>query len=89
MVSAAGSTAAVNPPSRPQVAGTVIAVSACTRRRSLAGITAAIFASARTEDSETPATAEYVAADCRATATATASSSSITSGGSAAPAASW
>ncbi|CDR10904.1 predicted protein [Streptomyces iranensis] len=72
----------------PQPAGTVIARSASTRRRSRLGITCTTLASTRTEDSAMPSTAPS-AAVCNPTARATASSSSITSGGSTAPAASW
>ena len=81
-----GSTLALAEPS--QLAGTVIAPSACTRRRNRAGITCTTLASARTDDSAMPSTAPCAAA-CRPRARATASSSSTTSGGSAEPAASW
>ena len=69
-------------------AGTVIAASASTRRRSRTGITWTTLASARTDESAMPSTGPCAAA-CSPTASATASSSSTTSGGSAAPAASW
>ena len=68
----------------PQLAGTVAAVSASTRRRSRAGITWITLASARIDASAVPPAAPC-AAICRPTARATASSSSTTSGGSAVP----
>src|SRR5258708_6453036 len=54
-----GSTLSWTPP--PQLAGTVIAPSASTRRRSPDGITWTTFASARIEDSATPPTAPRLA----------------------------
>jgi hypothetical protein len=83
-VSTAGSTA--GPPVHD--AATVAVRNASTRRRSRGGITGTTLASARTDASATPAT-PLCAAACRPTANATASSSSSTSGGIAAPAASW
>jgi len=68
-------------------ANTVVLRSASARLRSLGGSSVSVFASARIDDSATPATSLSVAA-CNPTTSATASSSSSTSGGNAAPAAS-
>ena len=94
MVRTSGSTVSrAAPPTASQPAGTVTAPSACTRRRSRAGITCTTLASARTDASAMPSTAPGApapcAAACRPRARATASSSSTTSGGKAEPAASW
>ena len=52
------------PPAASQPAGTVIAPSACTRRRSRAGITCTTLASARTDASAMPSTAPGAPAPC-------------------------
>jgi hypothetical protein len=76
------------PADSPQRAGTVIACSVSTRRRSRGGSTCTTLPSAHTDASSIPGIAPSVAA-CIPTASATASSSSTVSGGRALPARSW